>query len=93
MTTQDSVQAMADAFESAEQSARQIKEDFRTFRKHLSVIRDEGHIGGLECQALAGEADALATQFEADLYAMHRRWTVRAGELGIDLPQPRSGGR
>lgn len=88
-----SVKRGAEIFEKAEESARHIKAEFRELRKVFASIRDEGHIGGLECEALSGEADALATKFEADLYAMHSRLTKRAQELGIDLPAPRSGGR
>jgi len=93
MSVETAVQKLANIFEEAEQHARDTKEDFRAMRKMLEEIRDAGVIGGLECQQLAGEADALATQFEASVWDMHRRWTVRAQELGVDLPQPRSGGR
>ncbi len=36
--------------------------------------------------------DSLVTQFEADLFALHRKLTVRAQELGVDLPTVMSGG-
>lgn len=93
MSVETAIQDGANIFEDAEKMARTIKENMRRFRKTVEEVRNAGHIGGLEAQAIAGEADALATKFEADLYALHSRLTVRAQELGIDLPQPRSGGR
>jgi hypothetical protein len=89
---QEMVQKGADIFEKAENRARTTKAQFRSLRKMFETIRDGGVVGALECQALAGECDALATQFEADVWALHRKLTLRAQELGIDLPT-RDGGR
>lgn len=86
MSVEDAVQEGAAIFAKAEDRARVTKAGFRKLRKIIETIRDAGHIGALECQAVAGEADALATQFEADIWAMHRRFTLRAQDLGIDLP-------
>lgn len=92
MTTEEAVAKGASIFEEAEQRAHWIKRNFRDLRDVFEAIRDGGHIGGLETQALASEADALATQFEASVYRLHANLTARAKELGIDLPAPRSGG-
>jgi len=92
MTVEEAIAAGAGAFDRAETRARETKEEFRRMRKTFEVVRDAGRIGALECQALAGAADALATQFEADVWAMHRDLTMRAQELGIDLPVIAGGG-
>lgn len=92
MTVEEAVAKGAEIFDGAEQRAHWIKRQFRDLREVFEAIRDGGHIGGLETQALAGEADALATDFEAAVYRMHAALTKRADELGIDLPAPRSGG-
>jgi hypothetical protein len=92
MSVEEAVAKGAEIFEGAEQRAHWIKKNFRDLREVFEAVRDGGHLGGLETQAMATEADALATQFEADVYSMHALLTERAKELGIDLPQ-RSGGR
>lgn len=92
MNAHEAVRKGADIFDGAEKKARTIKNQFRQLRKVFEAVRDEGYIGALECQAVASECDVLATEFEAKIWAMHRKLTVRAQELGIDLPQ-RDGGR
>lgn len=93
MNTEEAVVVGAASFEKAESYAKEIKADFRDMRTVFEAIRDEFHIGGLEAQALAGRVDALITQFEADLYVEHSYLTELAKAKGIDLPQPKSGGR
>jgi hypothetical protein len=93
MTVEEAVAKGADTFAQAEQRAHWIKKNFRDLREVFEAIRDGGMIGGLETQALASEADALATVFEADIYRLHAELTARAKELGIDLPSIESGGR
>lgn len=92
MTVEEAVAKGADIFEKAEASAHKIKKGFRDLREVFETIRDAGHLGGLETQALSAEADALATQFEASIYRMHAHLTKRAQDIGIDLPAPRSSG-
>ena len=92
MDVSEAVAQGAATFADAEDSARKIKKTFRDLRSVFEAIRDGGHIGSLECQALSGDADALATKFEADVWAMHAHLTRRCEALGIELPQPRSGG-
>lgn len=92
MEVAEAVARGAEIFEGAELRAHWIKRHFRDMREVFEAIRDGGVIGGLECQALAGEVDTLATKFEADVYAIHARLTARAKDLGVDLPAPRSGG-
>lgn len=93
MNTSEAVAKAAEIFDKAEQRARTTKTQFRQLRKLFEVIRDDGHVGGLECQAVAGKCDALVTKFEADIWALHRELTVRARDLGIDIPSTlRDGG-
>lgn len=92
MSTKEAVAKGAEIFAEAEQRAHWIKRNFRDLREVFEAVRDGGHIGGIETQALAAEVDALATQFEADVYRLHAALTRRAADLGIDLPAPRSGG-
>lgn len=91
MTVEEAVAQGASAFEYAETKARKIKAEMRGLRDVFKTIRDAGLIGGLEAEALAGRCDALATQFEANLYSLHSDLTKRCQELGIDLPSPPSG--
>lgn len=93
MSAKDAVQHLANVFDEYEGHARDFKAEARSSRKAIEAIRSAGHIGFLEAQEAAGELDALATTFERDLYALHRKWTLRAQELGIDLPATRSGDR
>ncbi len=93
MTLEEAVAKGAEIFAEAEQRAHWIKKNFRELREVFEVVRDAGHLGGLETQALASQADALATSFEAEIYTMHADLTKRAKDAGIDLPAPRSGGR
>lgn len=92
MDTGEAVRLGAEIFADAEAKAAKIRKAFRQLRDMFETIRDEGHIGGLECGAMACECDALATRFEADVWALHSKLTKRAQELGIDLPL-RDGGR
>lgn len=92
MSVTEAVQQIADTFAELEEAVRTGKKGFRSFGSPLAVIRDAGHLGGLDAQAMTCEADALVTQFEASLLRMHADWTERAKAAGIDLPQ-RSGGR
>lgn len=92
MNTREAVQELADLFAELEAHAIKAKARARGSRKCFEAIRDEGHIGDLECQSLASQFDKLATDHEAALWAMHSDLTKRAKELGIDLPQ-RDGGR
>ncbi len=93
MTVEEAVAKGAEIFAEAEQRAHWIRKNFRDLREVFEAVRDGGHLGGLETQALAAQADALATSFEAQLYTMHADLTRRAQEAGVDLLAPRSGGR
>ena len=91
-TVSEAVQTMADHFESWEKWAAKAKKAAREMKQGFAIIHAEGALGGLESLALATALDAMATQQEADIYAMHAALTEKAKELGIDLPQ-RDGGR
>lgn len=91
MNVEQAVTRGAEIFEGAELAARGVKENFRGLRDVFMVINGAGKIGSLEMQALSSEADMIATEFEAKVWAMHQKLTKRAQELGIDLPMPRSG--
>lgn len=93
MTTEEAVQQGAAFFEKVERQIRQHKAGARKLRKVFEAIRDEGHLGGLETEALSCEADALFTAHEAAVYRIHAGLTARAKALGIDLPTIASGGR
>lgn len=93
MDVQQAVAAGAAIFEDVEGQARAIKMRMRELRKVFEAIRDAGVAGSLETQEAATACDALATQFEADVWALHRKLTLSAQAKGIDLPQTRSGGR
>ena len=89
---EEQIQTGANIFAEAEDAARLIKANFRSLRKVFEAVRDAGHIGALECQEAATTADTLATTFEANVWALHRKLTLRCQELGIDLPATRDGG-
>lgn len=92
MTTEEAVAKIADAYANAEDKAANIKTQFGNAKDAWEALRDNGVIGGLEMQKRYRRLNALVVQFEADLYALHSDDTERAKELGVDLPQPRSGG-
>lgn len=92
MEVSDMVEKGAAVFADAEEAAFKIKREFRGLRKLFEAARDAGVIGSLQCQELASECDALATEFDANLWALHRKLTLIAQEKGVDLPAPRSGG-
>lgn len=92
MEVHEIIEALAADFAKSEDEARRQKVRARRARKHFEALRDAGVIGFLECQTIAGGYDALVTQFDADLYALHRRLTQRAQELGVDLPSTMGGG-
>ena len=93
MTVEQAVQIGADTFARWEEQIAVMKDEARgDMRNVFKTVRNNQHIGGLECEALSSEIDALVTQFEADVFAIHAELTERAKKAGIDLPQ-RSGGR
>lgn len=93
MDVQQAVAEGAEIFADVEAQARAIKMRMRGLRKVFEAIRDTGAAGSLETQESACECDALATQFEADVWALHRKLTLSAQAKGIDLPATRDGGR
>lgn len=92
-TLEEAVQHGASIFGEAEAKAKSIRAAFRDLDDVFKKVRDEGHIGGIECMALSAEADALATSFFANLTSMHANLTNIAKDKGIDLPAIESGGR
>lgn len=95
MTIQDSMKLGAAAFADAEQNADSILNSFRgDFAEAVDGVKEEGHIGFLEAEAIKGRADALVTKFRAELYALHNDLKNRCVELDIDryLPALRDGG-
>lgn len=93
MDVQQAVEKGAAIFADVEGQARAIKMQMRELRKVFEAIRDAGAAGALETQEAACEADALATRFEADVWALHCKLTLSAQAKGIDLPATRDGGR
>ncbi len=92
METADAVQKIADAYADAEEGASKAKRAFAGAKDAWQALVDNGVIGNLEMQKRMRRLNAIAVQFEADLYALHSDDTERARELTVDLPQPRSGG-
>lgn len=86
------IEKLAADFAKSEAEAQRQKVRARRARKHFDALRDAGVIGFLECQTIAGGYDALTTQFEADLFRIHRELTKRAQELKVDLPSVMGGG-
>lgn len=92
MNVQEAVQAGADIMVAAEEFAGKLKAQAKIMREVMQTVRDAGHIGVLECEAMSRDFDAIVRRFDADLYVYHSTATLRCKELGIDLPQ-RDGGR
>ena len=93
MTVDAAVQKGAALFANWEDVVSLMKSEARVeMRDVFKAVRDGGHIGGVQCEALIAKTDAMITAFEADLITFHAEVTEKAKEEGIDLPQ-RSGGR
>lgn len=92
MEVNEIIEKLAADFAKSEAEAQRQKVRARRARKHFEALRDAGVIGFLECQTIAGGYDALTTQFEADLFHLHRELTKRARELDVDLPSVMGGG-
>lgn len=93
MSVDNAIASGAELFANWEKQVASMKAEARNEMPDIfKAVRNEGHIGGLECEALIAKTDALFTGFEASLIAFHAELTERAKEAGIDLPQ-RSGGR
>lgn len=92
METEAAVQKIADAYADAEEGARAAKQAFAGSKDAWQALVDAGVIGNLEMQKRMRRLNALAVAFEADLFAFHSDDTERARALGVDLPEPRSGG-
>lgn len=95
--TEEAVARGAKLMAEAEKASQTVQARMLALPKVFNIVRDGVvGMGALEAQALGAEAKALAglaANLEAELVEFHRRLTARAQELGIDLPQPRSGGR
>lgn len=95
MNTEEAVAHIADVMADAEAKAAAIRQAMRSDQTKAAwhSLRDNLVIGNLETQSHFRRLDALATTFEAELFAIHWELTERARLLGVDLPQPLSGGR
>lgn len=93
-TTPDAVAAIAAAFADAETKAKSIRHAMRDASDAFKSINEnlDPPVGFLETTKFATRCDALATQFVADLYALHSDLTERAKALSIDLPSIEGGG-
>ncbi len=92
MTTEDAVAAAAAIMAEVESIAHTAKGKLRDLRPLFKDINDNGDAGLLLTRMLAGEADAIGTRFEADVWAFHALLTEHAKDLGIDLPSIEGGG-
>ena len=91
-TTPDSVAAIAAAFADAETKANSILTKVRALKDEFDSINANGDAGFLITKKSFYAFDALVTQFNADLYALHSDLTVEAQARNIDLPSILSGG-
>jgi len=92
LTNEEAVQKIADAMADAEGKAGSIRQSIRATKDAWEALRDGAVIGALEMQARFRGLDALATEFEANLFVSHAEMTRRAQELGVDLPGVFGGG-
>lgn len=95
METEEAVAHIAEVMADAEGKAATIRQAMRSDQTKAAwhSLRDNLTIGNLEMQSHFRRLDALATTFEAELFVIHWELTQRAQALGVDLPQPLSGGR
>ena len=100
MNIEDAVQQGSDIFADAESAAMGIVTSFRALRPIFETVRDAGpqengkYLGSITCARLASRADALATNFLADIFALHDQIVELAKEIGIEdlIPEQRDGG-
>lgn len=92
METSEAVAKIAEAYADAEDAAASIKAKFAGCKDAWQALVDNGVIGNLEMQMRSRRLNVLAAAFGSDVFALHYDDTQRANELGVDLPQPRSGG-
>ena len=92
MDVNEAVQKIADAFANAEERAAATRHEFRDLKDAYNVIRDAGHLGGIQTLAIIRHVDAIATAFEATILTEHADQVRIAQDAGIDLPSSRSGG-
>lgn len=59
----------------------------------ITTVRDGGHIGAIECMIQISNGLVSVNKALDTVVHLHKNYTDRCIELGIDLPQPRSGGR
>lgn len=91
-TTEEAVNTIAEAMALSETEAGGIRRRLRGLKDEFEAIHFNGDAGYLATKGFATELDALATQFEAELFDIHQRMTIYAQARGIDLPSPLSGG-
>ena len=92
METSDAVAKIAEAYADAEAAAAKARKAFSGCSDAWDALQANGVIGYLETNKRRSRLRALVAQFEADLFALHADDTAKADEIGVDLPQPRSGG-
>jgi hypothetical protein len=92
--TDEAVAAAAQKLADAESAAKIAKDALRDLKPLFKDIHENGDAGLLLTRSMGMRADALGTQFEAEVWELHRQLTEFAKELGIDLPSIEgSGGR
>jgi hypothetical protein len=92
MTTETAVSAAAAIMAELETLAHTAKTKCRDLRPLFKEINDNGDAGLLVTRSMSSKADALGTQFEADVWALHAELTELAKARGIDLPSTEGGG-
>ncbi len=92
MNTSEAVRRGSEIMETAEEMSGRLKGMAKEMRAVMEAVRDDGHIGVVECEAMWRDFDAIARRLDADLYVYHSKAILRCRAMGIDLPQ-RDGGR
>ena len=90
MTTEDGVQLLADRFAKAEKALADLG---AAIPKGLTAIRDGGNLGGIDTMIEISAGGIEVNRALSIIAALHRAWTDKAIEKGIDLPVIASGGR
>lgn len=89
MTTEEAVAQGAKLFADAEEALAALSAGMPSI---ITAVRDEGHIGALECMSRISEAGVISNAALGEIATLHQNFTTRCQDLGIDLPQARSGG-
>lgn len=89
MTVDEAVAEGARLFANAEEALAALAAGMPSV---ITAVRDGGQIGAIECMRQIATAGATINGALGAVADLHAAQTKRCVELGIDPPQPRSGG-